>query len=162
MYFDQQHCWRHSNAFVAFLSKDAQTWVPFGFYVKVPVTKTTLLMELIGKLGTPFLLSQRERIKWPRCDCNTNKKRQITIKNLSAQEPWVDFCTYKCDQDPLRTKSLRSKGSSTMVNIYRGLNVSCKIIQEIKTITANYTVLIFYFLFASFYFVDVQYLLIWT
>ena len=39
-------------------------------------------------------------------------------KNLGAQEPWVDFCTYKCDKEPLRTTSLTSTRSSKMVVFY--------------------------------------------
>ena len=36
-------------------------------------------------------------------------KRQTAKKNLGAQEPWVDFCIHKCDQDPLLTTSLVQK-----------------------------------------------------
>ena len=46
-------------------------------------------------------------------------KRQNTKKNLGAQEPWVDFGTHKCDQDPLRAMLLKSTRSNTMVDLYR-------------------------------------------
>ena len=29
-------------------------------------------------------------------------KKQTPKKNIGSQEPWVDFFTHKCDQDPLR------------------------------------------------------------
>ena len=36
--------------------------------------------------------------------------------DLGTQEPWVDFCTHKCDQDPLRTTSL-----SDIIQVHNGL-----------------------------------------
>ena len=62
-----------------------------------------------------FLLMQQDLLNSRMEKAILINERQNTKRNLGAQKSWVDFCTHKCDQDPLRTTLLTSSRWSTMV-----------------------------------------------